>query len=170
VPLVRFLIAHPTIEDLAIGYHIYSEWTTELDESALIPGMLPRLKSFNGNAKNLAKLARRGVHSLKSLVNLTTGYGPDRWTHPEQVIDGMLEALENFGGLPSLKALCFEPGDAAYGGLETMKRWLASISNICPALKKLSGYQHPRSTVRSIIFAISITSVQFDGYLEFRSN
>ncbi|KAF4593212.1 hypothetical protein EYR38_008924 [Pleurotus pulmonarius] len=110
-PLVDFLRAHPGITELRVGYSPDDEWATGLSEDRMVGDMLPALSSLETNVVNAARLMRKGVQSMKTLLrSLSVGHG--LVPYPEEDFEAFRAALVSFGGLPALEQFSFNPGES----------------------------------------------------------
>jgi hypothetical protein len=143
--MTKFVIAHPRIEHLTIGfkrsYPDDESSTAELLKSFITPNKLPYLHTFRGRASNFTRLAKQGVHSLHTLRSLAIS--TPFYTHrdlyvqdPLMDLDKMFETLEIFGGLSSLKEFYFA---SSHYPRERLKKWIVALAELCPALELLSG-------------------------------
>jgi hypothetical protein len=143
--MTRFVIAHPLIEHLTIGFkRIYPDdetTTAEFSESFVTTDEFPHLHTFRGRASNFMLLAKQGVRSLRTLRTL--GVCTPFYSHrhlgardPLMDLDEMFETLKSFGGLPFLKEFYFA---SSHYPRERLEQWIAALAELCPALERLSG-------------------------------
>jgi len=135
--LTRFLVGHPSITYLSLGFDTDDEFATEFSEELLESNMLPSLLGFHGRSTCVAMLARRGCGFFKQLMRLSTGGGNNYDTGRQ--LDDMMRALADVGGMPSLKRLHFDPGEEGGDHTDAVQEWMHNFSELCPNLKYWSG-------------------------------
>ena len=155
----KFLNAHPTIEDLQLGWGRASgfrgfEWDVpELDPD----GFLPNLRSLDVHPTHLTFFATSYPSSLQNLKNLRLGVA-DR-TDSRCVID-MLEALRTIGGIPKLKRLVFDAGYHLYA-----KSFISTMDNFSVLSPRLefweAQFEDRLALVRSLLLYPILPSLMF---------
>ncbi|KAF9457762.1 hypothetical protein BDZ94DRAFT_188755 [Collybia nuda] len=131
-----FLLAHPLIEDLQLGfYDAFDDTRCRLSPKVVLgPGALPNLYHLKADAFNVAILARGGVLSLKTIEHLHTSTA-NGWA--VGIFEEMCGALETYGGLPGLKILKLEleeDDDYPYN-----VRWIDQLGKLCPSVENFWG-------------------------------
>ncbi|KAL0953382.1 hypothetical protein HGRIS_004621 [Hohenbuehelia grisea] len=144
VQLTIFLVAHPSIRDLALGFASDDEWSISLSSDNLTVDMLPHLRALHANVNVLTSILRAGVEFTCTLEELSTGDGLVPF--PDEDLSSFIDALESAGGLPQLKVMRFEPGESLGDHRDRLKDAIACMAKLCPALEVLSGSLPSMST------------------------
>lgn len=134
-----FLVAHPLIEDLHLGFwECWNELHCRISPDIVLgPSTLPNLRRLTVDAFNLGVFVRSGMSSLKLLETLHIGSGYLRREDEGVGFAEMYRALEAYGGLPQLKALRLtleglnDEGEDAH--------WIAGLGRLCPKVERLWG-------------------------------
>lgn len=136
--LTRFLINHPTIEDLSIGYSTDKTWRIELSLDHLTRTMLPNLRHLHGHIANVTALADLHVLSMRRLTRLHTGHG--LCVNAVEDFEAMIESLMMFGGLPDLKDFRLEAGPSPGGSASSCPPLgIRSFYNCFPNIEHFTG-------------------------------
>jgi hypothetical protein len=148
--ITLFLIAHPLIRHLSLGFDGDELGEMTLSESAVMGGMLPHLKSFHGHVNNITIMARRGVRSLKAVTALSVGHVLSEYNSDVLDTTAMFRQLESFGGLPELKEFRLEPPELTE--IDQINSWMVKLSTVCPGIERLSGALGGRNPVSHVRF------------------
>ncbi|KAF8154822.1 hypothetical protein B0H34DRAFT_538885 [Crassisporium funariophilum] len=110
--LTQFLIAHPTLHELALGYGSTSDelFYGDLVPTLIRPDMLPNLQNLEAHVRIITMLAEKGCKCLDNISHLWTGQG---FYNDAPDVKDMLMKLATRNGLPRLKYLNFMAGDWA---------------------------------------------------------
>lgn len=135
--LATFLVAHPLIDHLDLGF-LDQEMHCHVPIDFLLgPNTLPNLRYLTVDASNLGIFVRSGMSSLQTLESLHIGV---RYVD-EQIDDvgfaEMYQALEAYGGLQGLKVLELEL-EGLVNELE-IARWISGFGKLCPNVEEFWG-------------------------------
>lgn len=150
--LTNFLVAHPLIEHLTLGFADPNGWEVHchvFPNASLGPSTLPNLRCLSVDASNLGTFVRSGMFSLQSLESLHIGVG-----YFKEEEDGgfanMYQALEAYGGLPGLKLLELElEGIINELGVA---RWILDLGKLFPKLEQFWGDYEVGKAAVSLFF------------------
>lgn len=138
--LTSFLVAHPLIEDLNLGFLDPNRWGIHCHLSPdviLSPGALPNLRRLTADASNLGMFLRSRILSLQTLESLHIGVGYSEEQEDDIVFGGMYHMLEVYGELSGLKVLELE-FERLFNKLE-IARWISGFGRLCPNVEQFRG-------------------------------
>ncbi|KAF9034835.1 hypothetical protein BJ165DRAFT_666451 [Panaeolus papilionaceus] len=147
--LTRFLVLHPTIQSLKLGYDAYH---AEFDPSMITKEFLPNLKAIDAHTTNVETLARKGCTSLAQLTSLKIGPGQDEDAAAD--VWDLLNSLKRVGGLPVLTRFCMRLGERAVreeGDVDAFMDWMEIFAGVCPRVEVWEGDLPPGMSLHKIL-------------------
>ncbi|KAF8151339.1 hypothetical protein B0H34DRAFT_801100 [Crassisporium funariophilum] len=137
--LTQFLIAHPTLHELALGYASDGLFYGDLDPNVIRPDMLPNLQRLEAHARIVTMLAEKDCKCLDDISSLSTGQG--LYHNALDDVEDMLMQLAMRNGLPRVNHLSFMAGDWASDREDNgdFFSWMEGFADICPNLEVWSG-------------------------------
>ncbi|KAJ6536707.1 hypothetical protein DFH09DRAFT_1324454 [Mycena vulgaris] len=135
-----FIIAHSdTLEHLDLEYGNYDEYYMSfVDNDALTPNSLHRLREFRGNTECGRLMAKSRMKCLtNSLTKLTVG--PGGVDGPTYEVQGMFNALRASGGLRALKELDLDLSEWEDREREDIAEAITACTELCPTLEVWNG-------------------------------
>ncbi|CAA7263897.1 unnamed protein product [Cyclocybe aegerita] len=132
--LTRFLVAHPTLTEVCLGYSADDEYRIELDPSVLHAAttpILPALQRLKGHPASIRDIVAR------SLTTLELGSGQD----PNVRFDfaDLFDVLRGMGSLPNVKKLGYCAGVSAEDDMDLFSMCMDALSTLCPQVEVWVG-------------------------------
>ncbi|KAJ3503717.1 hypothetical protein NLJ89_g8310 [Agrocybe chaxingu] len=132
--LTRFLVAHPTLTEVSLGYSADDEYRIDLDPNVLQAAttpILPALRRLKGHPASIRDIA---VHSLTTL-ELGSGHDPNvRFDFAD-----LFDVLRGKGGLPNVKKLAYYAGVSAEDDMDLCSMCMDGLSALCPQVEVWVG-------------------------------
>lgn len=138
--LTNFLVAHPLIEDLHLGFsHPFAGGLhCHISPSVTLgPGTLPNLRRLTVDAFNFGIFIRSGISSLQMLESLHIDVGYFEEVERDVGFAETYSALEAYDGLPGLKTLELELG--GLGDELRIACWITGFGKLCPKVERFWG-------------------------------
>ncbi|CAA7270034.1 unnamed protein product [Cyclocybe aegerita] len=140
--LTRFLIAHPTLTEICLGYCRDDESRIYLDSDVLQEGttpILPSLRRLHAHPSPIRALAKYAPQSLRSLTTLEVGTGHEAEFEIEDHFKDLLAALQDIGSLPNMKKVGYYTGESAELMMGLFSRCMMHFSSLFPHVEVWVG-------------------------------
>ncbi|CAA7270036.1 unnamed protein product [Cyclocybe aegerita] len=137
--IARFLISHPTLIELGLGYLPNGIGSIVLDPITLAEAkapILPALRRLHAHPLCVYTLVQAAPHCLISLISLEMGSGCSN------VIDEFSRlfcALPLIGQLPNMRKVGYYIGESAEEKIELFSECIDTLSSVCPNVEVWVG-------------------------------